>query len=123
MLWNRQKVADAIQAINNNIVIEYLDSAGGDWDTVGLRILLKTVQDTNGYNSITITPFKDPDCRNPNYEIQDDYDVYAIELRTNGDSRGGCQSKNTDISHLYMDIKLLLQSMKFHIINHYDEIF
>jgi len=121
MFWNRAKVKAALQATGENVEITDVDSTGGDWDIFGLRATLEGVDPAEDYNAISITPYQDPNFAP--LEKMDDCDVYAIEVRTNGDSRGGCQTGNRRIGHLYQDVKMTLEEMKFRVIGHYDEIF
>lgn len=90
---------------------------GGDYDIYGFRIT------PNGSKEwISVTPFKDPETE-PDKEVQDDCEVVAIEVRTNGDSCGGLQTEDEKVAMVFGQIVAILSKAGFHIIAHYDEIF
>lgn len=97
---------------------------GGDYDIPGFSLAPTSIEDRaeNRDAWISITPFKDPNIE-PDYDTLDDCDIYALEIRTNGDSRGGCQSTIEDVGILYAQITIRLRADGWRIIDHYDEIF
>jgi len=120
MLWSKQVVIDVLSSKKYTIAIgEY---PGGDYDLLPLYV---HHPDKLGEDEdfITITPFIDPQSKgvvDPNL----DQDIVAVEVRCQAsDSRGGCESDDEIIVHMYADVKLVLKKMGHNVIRHYDEIF
>jgi len=114
--WNRQEIRDLFADLDCHIG----DSEqGGDWDIPGLMLFPKS----NPEEWMSISPYHDPSYRTPEQLPRDDCEVHAIEVRTDGDCRGGCQTDNEDLAVLYAKVTARLRKLGFYIINHYDEIF
>jgi len=114
--WKMSEIKKLLEGLNAHIDD---NPPGGDWDIMGLSLTPQGVDD----DSVTISPFKDPNS-DGDYKIQDDCEIYALEVRTfSSDSRGGCQTTNEKVAVLYGQITARLRAQGWNIINHYDEIF
>jgi len=118
MHWNRQAIRDRLSDLRAEIVD---NEPGGDYDIIGLDLRPTTAGDDNNA-WISIAPFKDPSS-NPDYDVQDDCEICALEIRTNGDCRGGCQTTREDVGILYAQVTIRLRADGWRIIDHYDQIF
>jgi len=119
--WKRSDVQELLSDLDAEVVES---EPGGDWDIKALGFAPLSIENRGEDRDawVWITPFKDPN-EDSNYAVQDDCEIYALEIRTNGDSRGGCQATNEDVAVLYARITAKLREQGWHIIGHYDEIF
>ena len=90
---------------------------GGDYDITGF-----SVTPHGSTEWISVCPFKDPD-EDPDAEVDDLCDIYAVEVRTNGDCEGGLQTEDGEVGALYGRICAGLERRGFYVIPHYDRIF
>jgi hypothetical protein len=112
--WNSEKIKIALADLGKVSIRE----AGGSYDTD--QIL---VYPTGGDNEwISVTGFR-PSKALENEERSNAENVGYAEVRTNGDSSGGLQSKNENVKEAYNHIMTRMWDLGFTIINHYDEIF
>lgn len=113
-VWKKNKIKELLE--NLDCTIQEIET-GGDYDIPGFVIRPNSTKEW-----ITITPFKNPGLV-PNPEVMDNCEIYALEIRTNGDSRGGLQTKDKKVGRLYGEVCAELSKKGFYIIAHYDEIF
>lgn len=114
--WNRNAVREFLETLDGATITE--TQPGGDYDLPGLQVQL-----LGSDNFITISPYRDPSSKTIDYSLDDNCEVYAIELRTDGDSRGGLQSNEENVCVAFGKIRAKLGSDGHSIIGHYDEIF
>ncbi len=113
-IWKRDKIRKLLKDLDCSVGLQ---DPGGDWDIVGFHIT------PNGSEEwITIIPFKDPES-DPDEEVQDNCEIYAVEVRTNGDCTGGLQTQDEKVAIAYGRVCARLSKAGFNIIAHYDEIF
>jgi len=113
-IWKRSEIQEVLEQLP--CTFKEIER-GGDYDLPGFR-----VRPIGSQEWIDITPFKDP-LEDPELTGLDDVEVHSIELRTDGDCRGGLQSSNPNVCGLYAQIKCRLTQLGFRIINTYEEIF
>ena len=113
-IWKRDKIRELFKDLDCSV--EEKDP-GGDWDIVGFFIVPNDSKEW-----ISVIPFKDP-FTDPDEEVQDNCEIYAIEVRTNGDCTGGLQTEDEKVGIAYGRICARLSKEGFNIIAHYDEIF
>ncbi len=119
MIWTRSQARALLTDVG-----EIRDcGAMGDYDIPGLTI---RPYDRTGGEAVTITPFVDPIHRTPKPKCITDtteVDVFAIEVRTDGDCTGGCQTEDEELAKVYGVVTARLRKAGHHVIPHYDAIF
>lgn len=114
MIWKRAEIRKLLEDLDCSIREV---GRGGDWDITGFSVVPNGSQEW-----ISITPFKDPATK-PDTEVLDNCNIYAIEVRTNGDCEGGLQTEDEKVGIAYGQICARLSKEGFYVIPHYDKIF
>ncbi len=119
MLWKRDEIRKLLEDLDCSIREV---GPGGDWDITGFSIVPNDSEEW-----ISITPFKDPaeesNSSNASEDELDNCEIYAIEVRTDGDCEGGLQTEDEKEGAVYGRICARLTKAGFYVIPHYDKIF
>lgn len=117
--WNSKILMDILAESPIKCTTTISKERGGDWDLNAFNIEIENCDD-----GLILTPFVDPDDKNGAPLEDEDVLIYALVLRSySSDSRGGCQTNNTNLGMLYGFLKSKLTQAGFFVVNHYDEIF
>lgn len=120
MIWNNSIITDIVANMPKNLPrckVKILNFRGGDYDLNPIQISIGGVDDW-----LRLTPYVNPE--NPAPKHNDNVEIIGLEfLNRDSDSRGGCQSDNTDINLVYGYIKSKLAQAKFDVADHYDRWF